>query len=186
MLTLAASVLQLFLRVIRLRLALCPFEVGDAHSAVPTNLLLMHLQRVAVVHIELAQSSALKSHITTVSTLGPQAKPGHNVELGTHRLRVIRRIHPRPIKQEPAAPDILSLALAESIHELFQRGGTLDLEEDLVVVVGDFDVQVFADGLFGLLGLGAWRRGGGGGVGHVWRVGWGGGIRVVWWWSLEV
>ena len=41
----------------------------------------------------------------------------------------------------------LALTLAEGIHELGKRGSTLDLEKDLVVVIGDLDVQVFRFGL---------------------------------------
>jgi len=36
------------------------------------------------------------------------------------------------------------LALAEGVHELRERGGALDLEEHLVVIVRDLDVQVLA------------------------------------------
>ena len=49
------------------------------------------------------------------------------------------------------------MAVAEGVHELAEGGGALDLEKDLVVVVGDLDVQVFDWAcLFGL-------------VGHMWR-----------------
>jgi len=34
------------------------------------------------------------------------------------------------------------LSFAEGIHQLLEGGGTLDLEEDLIVVVGDLDVEV--------------------------------------------
>lgn len=36
----------------------------------------------------------------------------------------------------------LALALAEGIHQLLELRGALDLEEDLVVVVGNLDVEV--------------------------------------------
>lgn len=39
------------------------------------------------------------------------------------------------------------MALAEGVHELREGGSTLDLEEDLIVVVRDLDVQVLALGL---------------------------------------
>lgn len=34
------------------------------------------------------------------------------------------------------------MTLAESVHELLKLGATLDFEEHLIVVVGNFDVQV--------------------------------------------
>ncbi len=47
-----------------------------------------------------------------------------------------------PIEQKSAALGALALSVAEGVHQLAELGGTLDLEEDLVVVVGDFDVEV--------------------------------------------
>ncbi len=48
------------------------------------------------------------------------------------------------------------MPLTESIHELLELGGTLDLEEDLVVVVSHLDVQVLCGaGVFRL----AWATG---------------------------
>jgi hypothetical protein len=35
------------------------------------------------------------------------------------------------------------LSLAEGIHQLLEGGGTLDLEEDLIVVIGNLDVEMF-------------------------------------------
>jgi len=57
----------------------------------------------------------------------------------------------------------LSLTLTEGVHELRESGGAFDLEEDLVVVVCHFDVEVFG---FGLV---VWVASGSGGlvtVGH--------------------
>ncbi len=34
------------------------------------------------------------------------------------------------------------MSLAEGIHQLLEGGGTFDLEEDLVVVVGNLDVKM--------------------------------------------
>lgn len=61
----------------------------------------------------------------------------------THQFGIIRGIHPLPIKQEPTALQRLALALAEGIHQLLQLRCALDLEEDFVVVVRHFDVEVF-------------------------------------------
>ena len=35
------------------------------------------------------------------------------------------------------------MSLAEGIHQLLEGGGTLDLEEDLIVVIGNLDVEMF-------------------------------------------
>ena len=72
-----------------------------------------------------------------------------------HHVRIIRGIHPRPVKQEAAALEGFALALAESIHELLKLRGALDLEENFVVIVGDFDIQVFGLRLL-FLSLAAW------------------------------
>jgi hypothetical protein len=56
------------------------------------------------------------------------------------------------VEQEAHARNVLSLTVAESVHELAECGGALDFEEDLIVVVGNLDVQVFAlSTVFGLL-----------------------------------
>ena len=39
------------------------------------------------------------------------------------------------------------MSLAEGVHQLLEDCGALDLEEDFIVVVGYFDVQMFADWL---------------------------------------
>lgn len=38
-----------------------------------------------------------------------------------------------------------ALSLAEGVHQLLEDCSTLDLEEDVIVGVGYFDVQMFAD-----------------------------------------
>lgn len=63
--------------------------------------------------------------------------------VATHRIWAIARIDARSIKQEANGCHLLALAIAESIHELLESGGSLDLEEDLVVVICDLDVEVF-------------------------------------------
>lgn len=64
--------------------------------------------------------------------------------------------------------DVLSLAVAEGVHELLELGGALDLEENLVVVVRDLDVQVLR--LLRRLFL-VTAGGLGTVVGHDWRLG---------------
>jgi hypothetical protein len=60
----------------------------------------------------------------------------------THHLGVIGRVDSGAVEEEAHASEGLALTLAEGIHELLQLGCALDLEEDLVVVVGDLDVEV--------------------------------------------
>ena len=48
------------------------------------------------------------------------------------------------LEEEPDRGGRLALALAEGRHELLELGAALDLEEDLVVVVGHLDVEVLA------------------------------------------
>lgn len=46
------------------------------------------------------------------------------------------------IEQESNRARVLALTIAESAHQLVEFGGSLDLEEHLVVAIGDFDVEV--------------------------------------------
>ena len=73
----------------------------------------------------------------------------------THHLRVVGRVDAGAVKEEAHAGEGLALTVAEGIHELLQLGCALDLEEDLVVVVGHLDVEVL--GLLGSLVLVAGR-----------------------------
>jgi hypothetical protein len=88
----------------------------------------VHFKGVAVLHVKLRGISAKFSE---VSPFRPPA---------TYRVEVVCRINGRAFKQEPHAVHILALAVAEGVHELAQSRGTFDLEEDLVVVVGDLRV----------------------------------------------
>lgn len=90
-----------------------------------TDLLLMDLESVAVLHVE--------------------------------SLWVIGGVDSLTIEEESHAGGSLALTVAEGIHELLELGGALDLEVDLVVVIGDLDVKVLA-----ALGLLRWRSS----VGH--------------------
>ena len=44
------------------------------------------------------------------------------------------------------------MPLAERVHEFLQSRRSLDLEKDLIVVVGHLDIEMFADLGFRLLG----------------------------------
>ena len=95
----------------------------------------------------------------------------------THHLGVVGRVDSGAVEKEADASEGLSLTLAKGVHELLQLGCALDLEEDLVVVVGHLDVEVL--GLLGSLVLV-----GGGGRGRRCRHGEGGAKvvsgRVIW------
>lgn len=73
----------------------------------------------------------------------------------THRIWVVGWPNARALEQESHARDVLALTVAESVHELAKLGGALDLEEHLVVVIGDLDVQVLRR--TSLLGFLCWR-----------------------------
>lgn len=64
----------------------------------------------------------------------------------TYSFRRVRGLDTRTLEQESARGDGLALAFAEGSHELLELGGPLDLEEHLVVVIGDLDVEVLCVG----------------------------------------
>ena len=70
----------------------------------------------------------------------PQSEVGLTWQ--TYRFRTIGRIYPRPVEQKADSGDLLALTIAESIHELGELSRPLDLEENLVVVVGHLDVEM--------------------------------------------
>jgi len=53
---------------------------------------------------------------------------------------VISRLDTATVEEEADRVWGFALSLAESIHQLLQLGGALDLEKDLIVVIGNFDV----------------------------------------------
>lgn len=63
-----------------------------------------------------------------------------------YRVRGIRGLDSRAVEQEAHRVERLALALAKGRHELLELGAALDLEEDLIVVVRDFDVEVLGVG----------------------------------------
>ncbi len=74
----------------------------------------------------------------------------------THRVGAISRVDPGTIEQEPHRCWGFALTIAEGVHELGESCGALDLEEDFVIVVCDFDVEVFALGLVIWVASSAW------------------------------
>lgn len=65
----------------------------------------------------------------------PQPSDGSTYCLGT-----ICRANSSAFEEEPNRIWGLALPLTESVHKLLQLGSTLDLEEHLIIVVGNFDV----------------------------------------------
>ena len=63
----------------------------------------------------------------------------------------IRRLNTTSVEEKSDRIGRLSLSLAEGIHKLLQLSGPLDLEEHLVVVVGDLDIEMLAGTSFWLL-----------------------------------
>jgi len=66
------------------------------------------------------------------------------------RLGAIGRVDTASIEQKPDTGNSLPLTFAESRHELAQLSRALDLEENLIVVVGDLDVEMFGRRVFWL------------------------------------
>lgn len=66
----------------------------------------------------------------------------------------VRWLNARPIEKKSDGAWCLALSFAEGVHQLLKLSCALDLEEDLVVVVGDLDIKVLRWG--GLLVLIWW------------------------------
>jgi len=62
----------------------------------------------------------------------------------TYRVGRIRGLDALALEEESHRVQRLALAIAEGGHEFLQLRAALDLEEDLVVVVGDFDVEMLS------------------------------------------
>lgn len=71
------------------------------------------------------------------------AKIGHHGS-DTYRIWVVCGCDTLAVEQEPHTLNILSLPVAEGIHELSKSSSALDLEEHFIVVVGDLDVEMLA------------------------------------------
>lgn len=62
--------------------------------------------------------------------------------VSTHRIGTISGIDPGPIEQEADRARGFALTLAKGIHELRKGSGAFDFEEDFIIVVRDFNVEV--------------------------------------------
>jgi len=60
----------------------------------------------------------------------------------TYRVGAILRLDPLSVKEEAHTRDVLALPVAECIHKFPELSAPLDLEENLIVVVGDLDIEV--------------------------------------------
>lgn len=74
----------------------------------------------------------------------------------THGVWAIIGVDSCTIEEKSNRGGCLSLALAKGVHELREVGGTLDFEENLVVVVCDLDIQMLTLGL--VVGIAAGTR----------------------------
>lgn len=61
----------------------------------------------------------------------------------SHSVRAIGRLNTTAVEEESDRVGRFALSLAEGVHQFLQSGCALDLEEHLVVVIGDFDVEMF-------------------------------------------
>lgn len=94
----------------------------------------MNFQSISVFHFELLRTSQ------------PRLRASLTIKLVnkwlTDCLWAICQANPCAFKQEAKGGWRFALSLTECVHELLQLGGPLDLEEDLIVIIGNFDIQV--------------------------------------------
>ena len=57
-----------------------------------------------------------------------------------YRFWTVCSLYTTAIEEEADGVGSLALSLTEGIHELLQGSGSLDLKEDLIIVVGNLDV----------------------------------------------
>lgn len=72
--------------------------------------------------------------------------------MGTYGVRSVLGANSCTIEEEANSRRLLSLTLAEGVHQLLKLGRALDLEEDFVVVVRNLDVEVLCGSRGFLLG----------------------------------
>ena len=62
----------------------------------------------------------------------------------TYCIGVVGRVDASALEEKAYARWALPGAITKGVHQFLKRGRSLDLEKDLVVVVGDFNVEVLA------------------------------------------
>jgi hypothetical protein len=131
----------------RIRISLTPSQL-----VCTTNLLLVNLKRISVRHVKL-----FGNHVSFGSAMLRQNESRSEREERrrdeTHCFWAICRLNTASIEEETDRSGSLALSFAESIHQLLKSSSPLDFEEDLVVVIGDLDVEMFTlTGPFRFLG----------------------------------
>src|SRR5277367_109935 len=63
----------------------------------------------------------------------------------TYRFWAIFRSYALTVEEETDALGFLALTITKGVHQLLKSSGTLDLEEDLVLIVRNFNVEVFGN-----------------------------------------
>jgi len=76
--------------------------------------------------------------------------------LHVKRIWAICGLDATAIEQETDGSGSLALSLAEGIHQFLESRCPLDLEEDFIVVIRDFDIQMLIDSLTFWLLRAAW------------------------------
>lgn len=74
----------------------------------------------------------------------------------TYCVRRVLRSHSGAVKKKTDGGGLFSLPFTEGIHKLLKLCRPLDLEENLIVVIGDLDVEMLGSAS---LGLSLWRIG---------------------------
>lgn len=97
----------------------------------------MDLESIAIGHVELVDISHHSSDGRKWYTYGVGSVLGANS---------------CTVEQEANGSHLLPLTLTEGVHQLLQLGRALDLKEDLIIVVGDLNVEVLRGSRAFLLG----------------------------------
>lgn len=80
-----------------------------------------------------------------LSVVTSSKEPSWNEKEHAYRIRTVGGLNATTIEKKADRVGGLALSLTEGIHQFLQGCGTLDLEEDFIVVVGNFDVEVLTD-----------------------------------------
>ena len=117
--------------------------VAHLMSSIHSKLFRFHLQSVPGEH--------RAGHHLTCQAMRLSGLPQSTTGSETHSLGGVRRGDTLAVEEEAAGVDCLALTLAESFHELIEFRGLLDLEENLVMVVRHFNVEMLIESSLVLL-----------------------------------